>query len=390
MNKRNIAIDMFRGLTMALMVFVNEFWKVYDVPHFLEHFDTLEDGMGVADVVFPMFLFAMGMSIPYALERRISNGCSTLSTLKHIISRSFALLVMGAFICNQESRAMVGNRGLWVLLMVAGFFLVWNAYKPSFRYAKLLQWGGILLLAGLALCYRTEDGGFFRAGWWGILGQIGWAYLFASLAYLLCRDGRQWVLAALWGGLCLVNLTVAPMRNGETLLGGYTFLSDFTDALHLGNGSIGIMALGGVLTSLAERRLAGRSMLRKVSVGVVAAAVLSLLAASAHRGWIISKNLSTLPWCLYVSAVAVTLYTLLRVLEKHGLTSWSKPLSPAGTATLTVYMLPYLYTALWYFFDMSGPAWLCGWVGVAKSALLSATCVFLTWCLGKAGIKLKI
>lgn len=33
MNKRNLAIDMFRGLTMLLMVFVNEFWKVSNVPH---------------------------------------------------------------------------------------------------------------------------------------------------------------------------------------------------------------------------------------------------------------------------------------------------------------------------------------------------------------------
>ena len=36
MNKRNLAIDMFRGLTMVLMVFVNDFWTVLDIPHFLE------------------------------------------------------------------------------------------------------------------------------------------------------------------------------------------------------------------------------------------------------------------------------------------------------------------------------------------------------------------
>ena len=89
---------------MVLMVFVNEFWKVFNVPHFLEHFDTMEDGMGLSDIVFPMFLFAMGMSIPYALERRIAKGYSTESTLRHIVSRTFALLVMGAFICTQESR----------------------------------------------------------------------------------------------------------------------------------------------------------------------------------------------------------------------------------------------------------------------------------------------
>ena len=50
---------------MLLMVFVNDLWSVGGVPHSLEHFEVFEDGMGVADIVFPMFLFAMGMSIPY-------------------------------------------------------------------------------------------------------------------------------------------------------------------------------------------------------------------------------------------------------------------------------------------------------------------------------------
>ena len=91
MNKRNLAIDMFRGLTMTLMVFVNEFWKVFNVPHWMEHYATLEDGMGLSDIVFPLFLFAMGMSIPYALERRIAKGYSTESTVLHIVSRTFTL-----------------------------------------------------------------------------------------------------------------------------------------------------------------------------------------------------------------------------------------------------------------------------------------------------------
>ena len=170
MNKRNLAIDIFRGLTMTLMVFVNEFWKVFNVPHWLEHYATLEDGMGLSDIVFPMFLFAMGMSIPYALERRREKGFSTESTLGHILSRTFALLVMGAFICNQESRPMTGNRALWVLLMVVGFFLTWNQYPKVFKPAKWLKLSGGILLAGLAICYRTPDGELFEGLWWGILG----------------------------------------------------------------------------------------------------------------------------------------------------------------------------------------------------------------------------
>lgn len=36
-SRRNPAIDMLRALTMFTMIFVNDFWKVHDVPHWLEH-----------------------------------------------------------------------------------------------------------------------------------------------------------------------------------------------------------------------------------------------------------------------------------------------------------------------------------------------------------------
>lgn len=384
MNKRNLAIDMFRGLTMVLMVFVNDFWTVIDVPHWLEHFATWEDGMGLSDIVYPMFLFAVGMSIPYAIDRRYEKGLSPESTLGHIFSRTFALLVMGTFICNQESREIAGCRWLWMLLVLVGFFLVWNQYKADFRPARWLKAAGMVLLAVLAITYRTPDGDYFEALWWGILGQIGWAYLFCAVAYLVCRN-RQWVLPLLWILLCLVNLSVVPMRDGDVLV-GHNYLADLSDALHLGSGHIGIMALGGMMLTLAERRV----KTAKVGVGLAAASVLAVLGLAAHQGWIVSKNLGTLPWCLYVSAIGVALYTLLRVLERKGWTGWFKPLQPAGTATLTVYMIPYLFIVGWILLEPSIPAWLCGWVGVGKSALYTVAVLCVAWILTKSGIKLKV
>ena len=91
-----------------------------------------------------------------------------------------------------------------------------------------------------------------------------------------------------------------------------------------------------------------------------------------------------------VSAVSVALYALLRVLEKKGWTAWFKPLSPAGTATLTVYMIPYFFVAMWIFISPGIPAWLTGWVGVGKCAVYTAVCIGIAWLLTKAGIKLKI
>lgn len=383
MDKRNLAIDIFRGLTIAMMVCVNDFWAVHDVPHFLEHYATMEDGMGLSDFIFPMFLFAMGMSVPLALERRFMKGYSFESTIRHILNRTFALLVMGSFIVNAES-GIAWNKGVYWLLMLAGIFLVWNDYRKDYKPARYLRAAGMVILVALAAAFRSPDGGLFRASWWGILGQIGWMYLFAASAYILCRK-RWWVLAILWAVFCLVNMSVTPMRDGSVLIGG-NFLADFSESLHLGNGHSIIMALGGVICVLAGQRLEKFNL----PAGLGAAAVLAILGASSHRCWIISKNLGTLPWCLFASAASVALYTIFRTLEKKGLTGWTKPFDIAGKATLTVYMLPYFFYSFWVFLSPSVPEWMSGCVGVAKCAAFSALCIASSWGLGKIGIKLKI
>ena len=383
-NNRNLAIDMLRGLTMVLMVFVNELWPVHDVPGFLEHADTWKDGMGLANFVYPLFLFAMGMSIPYAIDRRYEKGFDTRSTLLHILRRTLALILMGVFIYNGEEREIAGSEPLYILLYTVGFFLVWNAYPKDWKPQRWLRAAGIVLLTVLAVTYRTEDGGLFKTGWWGILGQIGWAYLLCSIAYLLARP-RVWPLALCWLFFSVTCLLGSEMRDGELPIRG-NMLVEMAKALHQGNGHITVMALGGLLTTLCERKLTHA----KWGIGLAAAAVLAVLGMLTHQGWIVSKNLGTLPWCLYVSATAVALYTLLRVLEAKGWTAWFKPISVAGTATLTLYMIPYLFEALWIVADPSVPAWVAGWTGVGVVILYTAVCVAIAWLLTRLGLKLKI
>lgn len=71
---RVASIDIFRALTMFFMIFVNDFWSVSGVPHWLEHAAASEDMLGFSDVVFPSFLFILGMSIPLAMESRMKKG----------------------------------------------------------------------------------------------------------------------------------------------------------------------------------------------------------------------------------------------------------------------------------------------------------------------------
>ncbi len=68
--QRVTAIDLVRALTMILMIFVNDLWSLSGIPAWLGHVERGVDGIGLSDVVFPAFLFIVGLSMPYAIEAR--------------------------------------------------------------------------------------------------------------------------------------------------------------------------------------------------------------------------------------------------------------------------------------------------------------------------------
>ena len=63
------SIDIMRGLTLVLMLFVNDL-NMNVAPAWLGHRAAEFDGMGLADWVFPGFLFIVGMAIPFAFSKR--------------------------------------------------------------------------------------------------------------------------------------------------------------------------------------------------------------------------------------------------------------------------------------------------------------------------------
>ena len=72
---RLASLDALRGFTILVMIFVNDVAGVSGAPAWMKHIDPPDaDGMTFVDVVFPAFLFIVGMSIPMALERRFERG----------------------------------------------------------------------------------------------------------------------------------------------------------------------------------------------------------------------------------------------------------------------------------------------------------------------------
>ena len=71
---RLASLDAFRGFVILTMVFVNHLAGIRDVPGWMRHMPEGAEGMTFVDVVFPAFLFIVGMAIPPALDRRRERG----------------------------------------------------------------------------------------------------------------------------------------------------------------------------------------------------------------------------------------------------------------------------------------------------------------------------
>jgi predicted acyltransferase len=150
------------------------------------------------------------------------------------------------------------------------------------------------------------------------------------------------------------------------------------------------MVVSGVLVAVQEKNFEREPGGRRILYALLTVGMLIGFGTAAHEDWIISKNIGTLPWCFYVAAIGVGMYTLLRVLEEKGLTRWFAPFRPAGMATLTVYLLPDVYYAVAEAVGLSSPAWITGPLGLVKCAAFALLVIGTAWALGKFGIKIKI
>ncbi|XP_054847125.1 heparan-alpha-glucosaminide N-acetyltransferase isoform X2 [Eublepharis macularius] len=89
------SLDTFRGLALTIMVFVNygggKYW-------FFKHQSW--NGLTVADLVFPWFVFIMGTSTALSLSSMLRRGCSKRQLLLKILWRSFLLILIGVVVVN--------------------------------------------------------------------------------------------------------------------------------------------------------------------------------------------------------------------------------------------------------------------------------------------------
>ena len=375
------------------MIFVNDLWSLSGIPGWLEHTEAAADGMGLADTVFPAFLFITGMSVPLAINYRRNKGDTDQKIIFHIILRTVALLVMGLFLVNGEyinETATGMKRVVWNSICCTCFILLWNAWPPNANkwIVGALKGIAIIVLLILAWIYRGGDGqqpSRFSDWWWGILGLIGWAYFVSALLFTFSRN-NFFVITVVW--LLFIFLCVAShagwLPNDGVIR---SILSP------LGDGAMPAFVMGGILTTMIFLHFRNNNEYKKLFIFLFLLALLMLAAGFYTRTfWGISKIRATPAWVLICSGITVIFFMIIYWLsDLKAKSGWFKIIQPAGTNTLLCYLLPYYAYAIAVLLQLTLPGIvLTGYIGLIKSIVFSLLIVMIAGWLGKAGIKLKL
>lgn len=354
--QRILSIDAFRGLTILVMIFVNTLSGVHGMPAWLEHAPADVDGMTFVDVVFPAFLFIVGMSIPFALAQREAKGDTPLQLWKHVGFRAFGLIVLGVFMVNAEDgyneQAMHMSIYLWSLLFYGCVTLIWSVQRFNNKWiSPALRVGGAVGLIALAGIFRGGEHGdvYLAPQWWGILGLIGWAYLITCVLYRMTKGRLVWLLLAVAFCSAYYCLGHIAATKDSALL--QLLLSQSDDASHSS------IALCGLITSLIffEQGKA-RTLSTAFKQAAMLAAALLVAGFFLRPEFKISKIYATPTWCLYSAAACVILFALLYwLVDIKKIQSWTAFFKPAAANPLLTYIIPFIVYAWMQYMHWNWP-----------------------------------
>ncbi|MBE9598256.1 DUF5009 domain-containing protein [Pedobacter sp. MC2016-24] len=391
--QRILSIDVMRGLTLFLMLFVNDLYE-RGVPHWLLHSEGDVDGMGLADWVFPGFLFMVGMSIPYAIASRKKLGEDTIQVVTHILIRTLSLLLIGVLMLNVgrlNSELSGIDRNLWAVLLYVAVFLVWNTYpkKEQKKTVYLLLKGlGIIGLLALVIVFKAGKPGhvsWLKIEWWGILGLIGWGYFVAALSCLFLKS-KLWPVAGLW--LFFIGMNICSQLG---LLGWLDFLNPVFGVIIDGN--VPSIVLAGLTVGLMLGQKSWSA--KKIALCIAALGLICIGLGFFLRNWfILSKIYGTPSWALVCNGISMLVYSLLfLIVDIKGKLRWASMFQAAGKNSLTTYLAPdVIYFICWgmgfeiFFYKQEASPLLAVAGSLGWAAVMIGFSVFLS----KINIRLKL
>jgi predicted acyltransferase len=144
---RLMSLDLFRGATIAGMILVN---NAGDEPHSywpLQHAES--NGWTPTDLVFPFFLFIVGVAMAFSFSSRLKRGELRRDLLRHVLWRGLALFALGMFLNGFPNQYQLASWRVYGVLQRIAI-----CYVISAILALWSDWRGwILTIAGCLVGY---------------------------------------------------------------------------------------------------------------------------------------------------------------------------------------------------------------------------------------------
>ena len=314
--ERLVSLDVFRGITIAGMILVNNPGSWSHVYPPLLHAEW--HGWTPTDLIFPFFLFIVGVAMTYSFSKMFGKGTPKTEIYKNVFKRSAILFGIGLFM----------------------------AVFPVVRFDPL----------------RLYDFSSMRI--MGVLQRIALCYLFASIIYLefqKIRSQLSWV-AGLLGGYWLLMTVVPVPGHGAGDFSREGNLAAYVDQLvmadHLwkpGWDPEGLLstipAIGTVLLGLLTGELLRSEQSQKEKViQMFLYGNLGLVAGLVMDVWFpINKGLWTSSYVLFTGGFALHFLAICYwFVDMKGYRKWTKPIEVYGLNALAVFVLSSLMAKLMY------------------------------------------
>jgi predicted acyltransferase len=376
------SLDVFRGLTVAVMIFVNVF-GLAGLGGWIDHAEW-HNSWNLADFVFPFFLYIIGMAMAFSFAKYTDGDRPPTDVYLRVFRRALLLFVIG--------------------LLING--LVYNVCK--------MPVDGIFNIPGLRIM--------------GVLQRISLAYAAAAMIVLLFPQRIQWGIAGaiLVGYGLILTVMVAPNAPTDAFSQTVEVKSFFDSKVH------NIAAyIDRQIIPAAHFYAKGKKGYEPEGLFATLPAIVSVLLGYFHGGWLkqqrnvttnnsinmlmfglaaivagkiwsnflpMNKNLWTSSYVLFMAGWALVVfaacYELVDV-RQIGLTGC--PLEILGLNALFAFVGSVLMIKVIYFNNIDGCGdkatnvysflrnTLFGWSGEANSAVLFALATVLLWmliCLG--------
>lgn len=376
--RRLLSLDIFRGITIAGMMLVNNPGTWSDVYSPLLHAEW--HGCTPTDLVFPFFLFIMGVAVPLALTRRKESGSSLRDLYLKIGRRTLLLFAWGLFLAafprfgmkDAPAGITTAHYLLLTLFLASVFFR--EAEEESAGARRRRIWNGLIAVSAVGMVIigiMYYDFSSLRIP--GVLQRIALVYGICAILFLKFDARGLFYIGA--GALLLywLLMTLIPVPGvGYANLEPDTNLGAWLDYLLL-KGHLysqtkvwdpeGLLStlpavgtgIAGMLTGIWLR--SPRNDHQKLTALMSIGAILVFLGLFWDLAFPINKKIWTSSYVLYHSGIAMlmlgVIYWLVDVLHYK---FWIQPFVIYGRNALALYIAAGLLTKTLFRIQMTNAA----------------------------------